>query len=158
MVEVVNCLFLLYYKSMKNSEENLDIYWLLMKVMFQAKHEITAVADELGLTLMQASALSVLNMDEPLPMNTLSNLFKCDASNVTGIIDRLEKHDLIRRQDHPTDRRVKMIALTPAGNKTRDTILHRTVELEAKRLSPVLTAEDQANLRTILQKITAAKV
>ena len=142
---------------MTNSEENLDIYWLLMKVMFQAKHEITAVADDLGLTLMQASALTVLKLDEPLPMNTLSNLFKCDASNVTGIIDRLEKHNLIRRQDHPTDRRVKMIALTPAGIKTRDTILQRTVELEARRLGPVLTIDDQAKLRAILQKITAGQ-
>src|SRR4051812_31978342 len=100
---------------MKNENDNQTVYWLLMQVMFRAKHHIHGIAERYGLTMMQSNTLTMLKEDEPLAMNMLSQVFMCDASNVTGIADRLETQGLIKRQDHPNDRRIKMIALTPKG-------------------------------------------
>ncbi|MFJ1704790.1 MarR family winged helix-turn-helix transcriptional regulator [Kitasatospora sp. NPDC088346] len=79
-----------------------------------------AVAAGRGLTLMQGKMLSLLR--RPMPMRTLADLLACDASNVTGIVDRLEARDLVRREADPTDRRVKLVLLTDAGRRTVEEI------------------------------------
>ncbi|MFI9318452.1 MarR family winged helix-turn-helix transcriptional regulator [Kitasatospora aureofaciens] len=74
------------------------------------------VAAARGLTLMQGKVLSLLR--RPMPMRTLAELLACDASNVTGIVDRLEAHGLVRREVDPADRRVKRVILTEDGERT----------------------------------------
>lgn len=44
-------------------------------------------------------------------------------SNVTGLVDRLEKRGLVHRQAVPGDRRAYHVSLTPAGTKLMDAIL-----------------------------------
>jgi DNA-binding MarR family transcriptional regulator len=46
----------------------------------------------------------------------------CDASNVTGIINRLEKRGLVRREASESDRRVTNLVITPEGERVTDTI------------------------------------
>ncbi|MFD9076418.1 MarR family winged helix-turn-helix transcriptional regulator, partial [Streptomyces lasiicapitis] len=74
-----------------------------------------------------------------------------DASNMTGIIDRLEKRDLVRREPSPGDRRVKNVVLTPEGEHAIDTIrasMHTTLEGLA-----TLDAEDRATLYALLDRV-----
>ena len=52
---------------------------------------------ELGLGFAQAHALRMLDPEEPLPMSALAERLFCDASNVTGIVDRLESRGLVER-------------------------------------------------------------
>ncbi len=75
-----------------------------------------AVAAERGLTLMQGKMLSLLR--RPMPMRTLADLLACDASNITGIVDRLEARGLARRETDPADRRIKNVTLTEEGEET----------------------------------------
>ena len=56
---------------------------------------------ELGLTLRQAHALRLLDPEEPMPMSALAERLFCDASNVTGIADRLEARGLVEREAWP---------------------------------------------------------
>lgn len=51
----------------------------------------------------------------PVSMGELADRLFCDASNVTGIIDRLEDRGLVERQPDPDDRRVKRLVLTVDG-------------------------------------------
>ena len=44
-------------------------------------------------------------------------------SNVTGLVDRLEKRELVRRQDSPGDRRAYRVVLTAAGTRLMNQIL-----------------------------------
>ena len=55
----------------------------------------------------------------------LSRQLIMHRSNVTGLIDRLEKRGLVRRADSATDRRAYRVALTPAGQKLVREILPR---------------------------------
>ena len=128
----------------------------MMQVMFHAKHHMHEIAEKHGLTVMQSSMLAMLKDGEPLAMRVLSDSFMCDASNVTGLADRLEARGLVKRQDHPTDRRIKLIALTDDGAKLRDTILAEAMEVEATRINPVLNEDERATLLVHLQKILSA--
>ncbi|MEP7112633.1 MAG: MarR family transcriptional regulator, partial [Ilumatobacteraceae bacterium] len=68
------------------------------------------------LTPPQSIALRKL-LDGPLPMGSVAEVLSCDASTLTGIADRLEERGLIQRRLDPSDRRVKLLALTDAGRE-----------------------------------------
>ena len=50
-----------------------------------------------------------------MPMGELASALSCDASNVTGLVDRLESRGLLQRSPSAEDRRVKVLSLTPLG-------------------------------------------
>jgi DNA-binding MarR family transcriptional regulator len=52
----------------------------------------------------------------------VADVLSCDASTMTGIADRLEERGLIARQSGPSDRRVKLLALTDNGRRLVDAI------------------------------------
>jgi MarR family transcriptional regulator, organic hydroperoxide resistance regulator len=104
----------------------------------------------LGLTVPQAGVLHTLG--SPLPMNQIAGRMHCDASNLTGIVDRLEGRGLVERKVRAGDRRVKEIALTAEGRRVKrqvDSVLKSTPGFGA------LTTEDQAALRSLLGRVLA---
>jgi DNA-binding MarR family transcriptional regulator len=74
---------------------------------------------ESGLTPNDARALTSLDPRSGRTMGSLAEEWKCDASTATWIVDRLEAKGLVRRQAHPTDRRVKLVVLTPQGARLK---------------------------------------
>ena len=69
----------------------------------------------IGVTPPALKALMSLEPDEPRPMRALATSWRCDASWVTSLVDTLEELGLVERRMLPSDRRVKTVALTPAG-------------------------------------------
>jgi MarR family transcriptional regulator, organic hydroperoxide resistance regulator len=108
---------------------------------------------ELGLTFAQAHALRLLDPEQPLPMSVLAQQLVCDASNVTGIADRLESRGLIERRAAGADRRVKVLALTSAGAEIRERV--RELMSEPPEAIAALSEEDQLALRDILLRARA---
>jgi len=107
----------------------------------------------LGLSFAQAHALRLLDPEEPMPMSALAERLFCDASNVTGIADRLEARGLVRRQSAEGDRRVKALTITPAGMKLREQVM----ELMSQPPDAIaaLSEADQRALRDIIARAVA---
>jgi DNA-binding MarR family transcriptional regulator len=99
----------------------------------------------------QAQLLWLIEPERPVPMNELANTLYCDASNVTGLVDKLEARQLIERRADPNDRRVKMIAVTPAGAEFRARVLERAAEPPQSFAS--LSSREQRVLRDLLRKL-----
>src|SRR5713226_4435512 len=78
---------------------------LMMKLVWAHRGRFIETVGELGLSPMQAHALRFL--ERPVPMSELADTLWCDASNVTGIVDRLEARGLVERRPSDGDRRVK---------------------------------------------------
>jgi DNA-binding MarR family transcriptional regulator len=123
---------------------------LFFRIGMMQRTRIGAAFTELGLTFAQAHALRLLDPDQPSPMSGLAELLVCDASNVTGIADRLEARGLVERRSVGADRRVKTLALTPAGVELRARVLDLMSEPPAAIAA--LSAEDQRALRDILRR------
>ena len=49
-------------------------------------------------------------------MGELAEELRCDASNITQIVARLEARDLVHREPNPEDRRSRQIVRTPSGD------------------------------------------
>jgi len=101
----------------------------------------------------QAQLLWLVEPDRPVAMNELANGLYCDASNVTGLVDRLESRQLIERRADPNDRRLKLIAVTPAGAEFRERVIARMGEPPAAFAG--LSPREQATLRDLLRKLSA---
>jgi DNA-binding MarR family transcriptional regulator len=125
-----------------------QIVRLLMNVSRTLTGHYDAKLAELHLTLPQAMLLRQLG--DALPMNEAAGKLHCDPSNVTGIVDRLEARGLIERQHLTTDRRVKHLALTPAGRRLRGKV--EKILSAAPGISD-LAASDQAALLGLLGRI-----
>jgi MarR family transcriptional regulator, organic hydroperoxide resistance regulator len=96
---------------------------LLVKFFFAQRAHMPKSAADCDLSPIQCHVLHLLEPGRPLPMGRLAETLSCDASNVTGLVDRLESRGLIRRQPSSDDRRVKVLQLTPAGSRMRARLL-----------------------------------
>jgi DNA-binding MarR family transcriptional regulator len=133
-----------------NNVQN-NLYWYLLRTAISAKHDLMKIADKHGLTVMQLYTLCLLDNDKSIPMNALSGMLHCDASNLTGIIDRLFTGEYVKREENPKDRRVKMITLTPKGADMTQKIF---AELPAHTPAGLnsLSDEEKQQLTTLLAK------
>lgn len=88
----------------------------------------------------------------PCPPNYISDRLIVSRATVTGVLDTLVKRGLVRREPHPTDRRMVLVHLTKPGarmaDKVRDTV-HRG-EAEWMRS---LNENERAQLTELLGKI-----
>ncbi|MFD6170394.1 MarR family winged helix-turn-helix transcriptional regulator [Streptomyces coeruleorubidus] len=94
----------------------LEVMELIGEVVARFHQDYEEAAADHALTGAQARLLSLLCL-EPLPMRRLAQRLKCEPSNVTGIVDRLEARGLVERRPDPTDRRVKVAAATSEGRR-----------------------------------------
>ncbi|WP_432148402.1 MarR family winged helix-turn-helix transcriptional regulator [Streptomyces sp. bgisy029] len=95
----------------------LEVVELIGTVVARYHEEYDRAAAEHSLTGAQARVLGLLAM-EPTPMRKIAVKLKCEPSNVTGIVDRLETRGLVERRADPVDRRVKLAAATEEGRRT----------------------------------------
>jgi DNA-binding MarR family transcriptional regulator len=131
------------------TEETIELFLAVMSRMHQHVVERSA---EFDLSAPQARALHYLG--EPRTMGELADMLCCDASNVTGIVDRLEARGVVERQVKPGDRRVKRIVLTDDGRRL-------WAEHHQRLLTDVpvvagLSADEREVLHDLLAKVVAA--
>jgi len=125
--------------------------WALMfELMHHSKQRFMAIASEFDLSPPQVMALRQLDPDEPKPMSELALALRCDNSNVTGIVDRLEDRGLVERRPGAHDRRVKMLSITERGAQVRAGLAARLDEPPEALAG--LSLEDQRALRDIMRR------
>jgi len=122
---------------------------LLVKFFFAQREHLPTLGEDFELSPVQCHVLHLIEPDEPVPMGRLAETLRCDASNVTGLVDRLESRGLVERRPSAGDRRVKVIQLTTAGSRLRTQLLRRMTG-SACSLSR-LSATDQRALLRILK-------
>jgi DNA-binding MarR family transcriptional regulator len=128
-----------------------DCWPVMIEFLLSQKSWWVAVCAEFDLTPMQGHAVRVLDPRRPLAMSTLAAELVCDASNVTGIIDKLESRGLIARQGAEGDRRIKMLVVTEKGRLLRDQLWART--MEAPRAVTALPEDTRRRLAEALRAV-----
>jgi MarR family transcriptional regulator, organic hydroperoxide resistance regulator len=88
-----------------------------LRRVFQILNEHSKkIEKETGITGPQLWAIKVINEYAPIKVSDLANRLYLHPTTVIGIIDRLEKHGLVKRRRSKDDRRVVWIELTGKGN------------------------------------------
>lgn len=133
------------------NSEACEAWQLLVKLFFSQRADLPTLASAFELSTAQCHVLHLMEPGQPMPMGKLAGAMACDASNVTGLVDRLESRGLVCRHADASDRRVKVLKLTPAGVRLRSTVIERMTKPPA-RLDR-LSAEEQHALVKILKHL-----
>ncbi|MEP9354297.1 MarR family transcriptional regulator [Xanthobacter sp. KR7-65] len=108
----------------------------------------------LGLTSGEARALAHINLHRGLRQSALAEKMSVEPMTLVGFLDRLEALGLVTRETDPSDRRAKIVVLTPAASPYLDGI-----EIAAGRAREEATSgfsEDERRLlRDLLERMRA---
>ena len=132
-----------------------DIFTSYLRLSQHMSQLFRAHFGRLDLTFPQALVLTALGDGEPVPISTLAERTGSANSTVSGIVDRLEKLGLARRERSELDRRVIYVSAT-----------ERYAELRKKASTDVggyfdsllhdMSGEDRALIAAALGKLDAA--
>ncbi|MFD8979654.1 MarR family winged helix-turn-helix transcriptional regulator [Streptomyces sp. NPDC059564] len=129
-----------------------EVVELIGDVVARYHMEYEDAAASHQLTGAQARVLTLLSL-EPLPMRRIAQKLRCEPSNVTGIVDRLETRGLVERRPDPADRRVKLAAPTEEGLQTAER-LRESLDFAREPLAG-LSTEERTALRDLLRRMLA---
>jgi len=137
---------------MKSTKSTACEAWqLLLRLFLNQRADFPMLASEFDLSPAQCHVLHLIEPERPMAMGKVADALACDASNVTGLIDRLESRGLVRRQESDRDRRIKVLELTAAGARLRSTMVKRMMQ-PPDNLGR-LTADEQRTLVKILKRL-----
>ena len=125
-----------------------DAWRLLVQFSFAQRAHLPTLAAELELSPAQCHVLHLIEPGRPMPMGQLAETLACDASNVTGLVDRLESRGLVRRRPSAADRRVKVLDLTLNGSRLRALLVDRMAS-PPPTLGRLSAREQQALVRIL---------
>ncbi|MFE0178798.1 MarR family winged helix-turn-helix transcriptional regulator [Streptomyces sp. NPDC059002] len=128
----------------------LEVVELIGTVVARYHEEYEEAAAGHSLTGAQARVLGLLSI-EPMPMRRIAQKLKCEPSNITGIVDRLEARGLVERRPDPADRRVKLAAPTEEGVRVARS-LRESLNFAREPLAE-LSREQRVVLRGLLRRM-----
>lgn len=127
--------------------------WL---VLWKASRTLQAHAyrsiEQLPMCGSDFAVLEALLHKGPLPVNTIGRKVLLTSGSITVAVDRLEKQGLVERKAHATDRRARIVHLTPAGRAliTESFAKH---ERDMEAAASVLSTGERAQLVELLKKL-----
>jgi MarR family transcriptional regulator, 2-MHQ and catechol-resistance regulon repressor len=127
--------------------------WLILMKAFQA---IAGYASrgfrESGLGDTDFRVLEALLHKGPLPVNTIGPKVFLTPGSISTAVDRLYEKGLVTRTESGTDRRVRMVDLTPAGRSLIQQIF-RSHAKDMEKLAEILTVAERVQLVKALKKL-----
>ena len=100
------------------------------------------VAQETGMSMSESQFIHLLELYGSMTPSELAERSKLTSGTVTGVIDRLEALEFVRRERHPSDRRKVVVVLEPGR--------------VAEQLAP-LYAEQAAALEAVIAKFSTSE-
>jgi DNA-binding MarR family transcriptional regulator len=99
-----------------------DLVWSIGRLVRTVYLDSQKISKRYGLTGPQSAVVRNLYNSGPMSSADLSRNLFVTPSNITGIIDRLEKKRLVERIKKKGDRRVALITLTNSGKELSKTL------------------------------------
>lgn len=110
-----------------------------------APYDLTGSQFRILMVLYKAPSGTVRQID-------IENKFVMTNPTVTGLVQKLEQKQLIKRVPHPEDKRSKVLVLTEHAMEIKEEMLKLSDELE-RQMTANLSREECAQLRELLTKI-----
>lgn len=109
-----------------------------------------------NITVKQLKVLLILSQTGAETVSALADRLKVHISTVTGILDRLVDHGLVRREEDPQDRRHVVSRLTPAGEEVLRRLYYGAGQRELARRLATLDAPSLDALERALRAVVMA--
>jgi MarR family transcriptional regulator, lower aerobic nicotinate degradation pathway regulator len=105
-----------------------------------------------GITPPQFALLAFLWQQDGLSQTELADKTEVDRTTLSGMVDRLQKLELVERLRHPSDRRVWLVQLTAAGREMESQLVPIALQVR-ERLAANLEDDEYLQLCVLLKKL-----
>ncbi len=138
-------------EQIPNASRVSDVFELLDRVAHQLQEIQRMTVSQVNLTPPQYQTLRLLWAQDARPLKELAAFNCCTPPTMTGIVDTMEKKELVTRQPNPSDRRSLLVTLTDQGKAMKGT----TPDLDRiyDTCCVGLTSEEFQQLGALLQKL-----
>lgn len=126
---------------MDNIEKKIEVAKLFSEVAQIVKEGMRKSYEDVGLTVPQSMVISTLLKFGDMKITELSRKINLTNSTLSGIVDRLEKQQLVVRKRSDEDRRIVYVQLTPKFEEVYQGIYKRIEENFQELLSPASAEE-----------------
>lgn len=106
--------------------------------------------ENVRVTTAQAGILFLLKQKDGRTMSELSQILSIDNSTITGLVDRLEKTGLVRRNASPHDRRASHVFINPQGMEEVDKA-KKVIRMVNQEIKNGFSAEELDSFNRILK-------
>jgi MarR family 2-MHQ and catechol resistance regulon transcriptional repressor len=141
------------YKGSPEHVQALDTFIKLSRALNTINGRIySALLRDEGLTISQLAVLEALLHIGSMPQTQLCAKILRSGSNITTVVDNLERDGLVRRERQESDRRVQVVHLTDAGRK----LIIRAFPSHVRRIADtfsVLSRDEQQELARLCRKL-----
>lgn len=141
-----------HYQGRPAEMRALDAYIKLTRAVASLGARLARRLDGLGLTPTRLGALEALLHLGPLPQRVLGEKLLTSGSNITTVLDNLERRHLVRRERGAEDRRQVTVHLTPRGRQLITRIFPGHVAAIVEEFS-VLAAVEQEELARLASRL-----
>lgn len=106
------------------------------------------------ITMEQLVVLEILQSRGEMNMTELSKAVWKQNANITRIVDKLEKQDLVRRKPVAGDRRAYMLCVTKKGKSLFINVIPEVIKVYRDVMSSITKEEEMITLRTLKKIIS----
>jgi len=129
-----------------------EIFQLINKLNKKYDKQQRKIVKNDNLTPPQYSILTQLWESDGKQFKELASACCCSPSTITGIVDTMEKHDLVFRDKNPADRRSLLVKLTNKGKEIES--VTPPVKVILKNCCEDFSAEEAEQLTQLLRKLS----
>jgi MarR family transcriptional regulator, 2-MHQ and catechol-resistance regulon repressor len=133
-------------------ESGVHLWLILMKAHEALRQHAARHVQGRGIGFSDFAVLEVLLHKGPTPVNEIGRRVRLTSGSITAAIDRLERKALVERHGDPSDRRTRVVHLTPTGRDLISTAFADHAEA-MERATAGLTAEERAQTSALLKKL-----
>ncbi|SRR6266540_1429204 len=145
-----------HYSGTRTEQRTLDTFIKLTRCTNSILSRLAERQTVGNLTYSQFAVLEALYHLGSMTQGEISGKVLKSGSNMTTVIDNLERDGLVRRERHDKDRRVIYVHLTEAGKREIETVLPNHVSALVEEFS-VLTVSEQETLANLCKKLGRGK-
>jgi MarR family transcriptional regulator, 2-MHQ and catechol-resistance regulon repressor len=139
-------------KNMSNPITAPRLWWVIAR----SHHALRLLAERsianTGLCLSDFGALEALLHKGPLTITEIQDKVMLASGSMTAAIDRLEKMGLVVRKSTTTDRRARVVQLTPEGRRLATSSFEKHAT-DLEQVTSILTENDKRQLYESLKKL-----
>jgi DNA-binding MarR family transcriptional regulator len=126
--------------------------WLVSQVALHAGRLVSESLAEEGVRRHHFAVLTALDEQGAASQAALGRRVWIDRSDLHAVLNDLERDGLVARVRDEHDRRRNLVALTPAGHETLQSLNQRVQQAQDALLEPLSTAE-RAQLLQLLTRL-----
>ncbi len=138
---------------METLNESIEVAKLFQEVMQLFKHNMHKCLADTGISAPQGMVLGLLSKNKKMKITELSRHLCLSNSTVSGIIDRLEKQQMVTRERSEDDRRVVYVSISPDFKDMHENF-HKQLE---KNIQNIMSQGNKEELHKIFEGLDVLK-